>query len=93
MRSGTVLNVGPSCFDSGPSPKHSREHGCTELNLSQTDITAEEHEEEGDGKTDTEERKEEKQTGHEVSDITVLKESDAGTQTAPPLKEEQESYI
>ncbi|KAM9340080.1 DNA-binding protein SATB1a [Symphorus nematophorus] len=77
-----------------PSLKHSRKRGCTEPNLSQTDKTAEEQEEEGDETADTEEKKEEeKQTGREASDITVLKESDAGTQTAPPLKEEQESYI
>ena len=53
----------------------------------------EEQEEEGDGKSDTEEKEEEKQTGSEGSEMTVLKESDVGTQTIPPLKEEQESFI
>ncbi len=76
------------------SPKHSgdNQHGCTELNLSQSDVTAEEQEEENNGKTDTKEE-EEVQTGSKESEIAVLTESDAGTQTIPPMKEEQESYI
>ncbi|XP_070777510.1 DNA-binding protein SATB1a [Enoplosus armatus] len=78
---------------SSQSPKHSRDnrHGCADPNLSQTDVTAEEQEEEGG---ETEQKEEEKQTGsNEESEITVLKESDVGTQTIPPMKEEQESYI
>uniref|UniRef100_A0A8P4KK58 SATB homeobox 1a n=1 Tax=Dicentrarchus labrax TaxID=13489 RepID=A0A8P4KK58_DICLA len=73
------------------SPKHSRykQHGCAEPNLSQTDITVEEQEEDGVGKTETEEH-EEKQTGNEACKITVLKESDAGTQTILLMKEEHE---
>ncbi|XP_075968951.1 DNA-binding protein SATB1a [Anarhichas minor] len=83
------------------SPKQSRDdqHGCTDPNLSQTDITAEEQKEEGDRRTETEqkeveEEEEEKETGRdESSNITVFKESDVGTQTICSLKEEQESYI
>lgn len=77
------------------SPKHGRDRrrGRTEPDLSHTEITAEEQEEGGDGKTDAEGKEEEKLTGNEGSEITVLKESDVGTQTIPPMKEEQESYI
>lgn len=78
------------------SPKHSRDNqrGCTDPNLSQTDATAEEQEEEGDGEAETEDKEEQEQTGrNEACGITVLEESDAGTQTIPPMKEEQESYI
>ncbi|XP_029299705.1 LOW QUALITY PROTEIN: DNA-binding protein SATB1a [Cottoperca gobio] len=74
----------------------SQKQGCTEPNLSRTDITAEGRQEEGDGRTETEQKEvqEEKQTGRvEASDITVLKDSDVGTQTISAMKEEQESYI
>ncbi|XP_049891082.1 DNA-binding protein SATB1a [Epinephelus moara] len=76
------------------SPKQSRDdqHGHTHLSLK--DITAEAREEEGDGRTETEQKEveEEKQTGRsEASEITVLKESDVGTQTINAMKEEQES--
>ncbi|KAM8766406.1 DNA-binding protein SATB1a [Acanthopagrus schlegelii] len=76
-----------------PKPSRDKQRGCTEPSLSQADRTVEEQEEEGDGKSDTEEKEEEKQTGSEGSEMTVLKESDVGTQTIPPLKEEQESFI
>lgn len=77
------------------NPKHSRDDqpGCTEPILSQTDITTEKQELEGDGKTDTGKKEDERQTGNEESEITVLKESDVGTQTIHPMKEEQESNI
>ncbi|XP_023282427.1 DNA-binding protein SATB1-like [Seriola lalandi dorsalis] len=68
------------------SPKHG---------LVQSDMSTEEQEVETDGKTETREQKEEeKQTERdEANEIIVLKESDAGTQTMPPMKEERESYI
>uniref|UniRef100_A0A3P8N6J0 SATB homeobox 1a n=1 Tax=Astatotilapia calliptera TaxID=8154 RepID=A0A3P8N6J0_ASTCA len=75
------------------SPKHSRDHKhyCTDPNILQANVTAQELEE--GGKTETE-QKEENLTGrNETSEMTVLKESDVGTQTIPPMKEEQESYI
>uniref|UniRef100_A0AAZ1XFK0 SATB homeobox 1a n=1 Tax=Oreochromis aureus TaxID=47969 RepID=A0AAZ1XFK0_OREAU len=75
------------------SPKHSSDHKhcCTDPNILQANVTAQELEE--GGKTETE-QKEENLTGrNETSEITVLKESDVGTQTIPPMKEEQESYI
>ncbi|KAE8282143.1 DNA-binding protein SATB1 Special AT-rich sequence-binding protein 1 [Larimichthys crocea] len=77
------------------NPKHSRDDqpGCTEPILSQTDITTEKQEVEGDGKTDTGKKEDERQTGNEESEITVLKESDVGTQTIHPMKEEQENNI
>lgn len=76
-----------------PKPSREKQHSCTEPSLSQADRTVEEQEEEGDGSSDTEVEDEEKQTGSEGSEMTVLKESDVGTQTVPPLKEEQESFI
>uniref|UniRef100_A0A3Q0QRN4 SATB homeobox 1a n=1 Tax=Amphilophus citrinellus TaxID=61819 RepID=A0A3Q0QRN4_AMPCI len=77
------------------SPRHSRDHerGYTDPNLLQIDVTAQQLEEEGDGKTETE-QKEKNLTGRiETSEVTVLKELDVGTQTVPSMKEEQESYI
>ncbi|XP_029370701.1 DNA-binding protein SATB1a [Echeneis naucrates] len=66
-------------------PKHS---------LLQADISAVEQEEESNGKTETQDKKEETQMGRkEAREVLVFKESDAGTQTMPPMKEEQESYI
>lgn len=76
------------------SPKQSRDDQHGHTNLSLKDITAEAQEEEGDGRTETEQKEveEEKQTGRsEASEITVLKESDVGTQTINAMKEEQES--
>lgn len=73
------------------SPKQSQDN---QQNLCKTDITAEEQEEEGDGKTETEQKEEEEEEKPtETNEITVLKESDVGTQTITPMKEEQESYI
>uniref|UniRef100_A0A8C9Z2L7 SATB homeobox 1a n=1 Tax=Sander lucioperca TaxID=283035 RepID=A0A8C9Z2L7_SANLU len=79
-----------------PKPSRDSQHGCTDPNISQTDITAEEQEEEDGGRTETAQKEveEEKQTGrNEASEITVLKESNVGTQTITAMKEEQESYI
>ncbi|XP_071060839.1 LOW QUALITY PROTEIN: DNA-binding protein SATB1a [Pseudochaenichthys georgianus] len=78
------------------SPKLSQKHGCTDPNLSQTVIPAEEQEEEGDGRTEAElkEEQEENQTGrNEANGIDVFKDSDVGTQTISTMKEEHESYI
>ncbi|XP_040909090.1 DNA-binding protein SATB1a [Toxotes jaculatrix] len=78
------------------SPKHSGDdqHGCTDTNLFQADTSTEDRQEESDGKTETEQKEEEKQTGRDdAGEIIVLKESDAGTQTIPPMKEEWETYI
>ena len=78
------------------SPKRSQKHGCTDPNLSQTVIPAEEQEEEGDGRTEAELKgeQEENQTGrNEANGIDVLKDSDVGTQTISTMKEEHESYI
>nr|XP_040044009.1 DNA-binding protein SATB1a [Gasterosteus aculeatus aculeatus] len=59
----------------------------TDPNLSQTDTSAEEQKE---GET---EREAEQTVRDETSNITVLKESDIGTQTVCPMKEEQESFM
>lgn len=76
-----------------PTHSQDKQHVCTEPNLPQRDMSAEEQEEEGDGKAETKREEEDKQPGNEASKISVLKESDVGTQTIPPMKEEQESYI
>ncbi|XP_029022945.1 DNA-binding protein SATB1a isoform X2 [Betta splendens] len=60
--------------------------------LFQADTAAEEQGEQHYAKTDTEQRGVEIQR-NEASDRTVLKEADAGTQTALPMKEERESYM
>ncbi|GAA6232472.1 DNA-binding protein SATB1-like [Lates japonicus] len=78
--------------------KHGRDtqRSCTDTNLFRADLSTEEPEVESNEKPEKqqEQPEEEKQTGrNEASEIIVLKESDAGTQTIPPLKEEQESYI
>uniref|UniRef100_A0A3Q1H9E6 SATB homeobox 1a n=1 Tax=Anabas testudineus TaxID=64144 RepID=A0A3Q1H9E6_ANATE len=66
----------------------------TALNLYQVDMATEEQEEEHYAQTDTEQKQVEMQMRKtEASQITVLKESDAGTQTIPPMKEEQERNI
>lgn len=66
----------------------------TSLNLFQADMATEEQEDEHYAKTDTEQKEVELQTRKtQASQITVLKESEAGTQTFPPMKEEQERYI
>ncbi|KAA8586003.1 hypothetical protein FQN60_007572 [Etheostoma spectabile] len=77
------------------SPKQSPDSqpGCTDPDLCQIDITAEEPEEEDGGRTETE-VEEEKQTGrNETSKIIILNEFDVGTQTITAMKEEQESHI
>ncbi|XP_074543269.1 DNA-binding protein SATB1a isoform X2 [Halichoeres trimaculatus] len=71
----------------GQSPKLSPG---TRSGFPQTAALAEKEEKGGDGGTETE-GKEEIHTGRR--ELTVLRESDAETQTAPPVKEEQESYI
>ncbi|XP_059205114.1 DNA-binding protein SATB1a [Centropristis striata] len=77
------------------SPKQSRDNQdvFTDPNLSQTAKAEEEQEEDGDGKTKNEQKEVEETGRNEASEITVVKESDAGTQTVAHLKEEQESYI
>lgn len=70
------------------------QHGGTALNLFQADMASGEQGEQHYAKTDTEQKEAEMQTRrNEASEITVLKEADAGTQTVPPMKEEQESYM
>lgn len=75
--------------------KHRRENqrGCTDPNQSQAVRTTEEQEEEGDAKAETDEKEEEETGRNDVSEITVLKELNVGTQTIPPMKEERDSYI
>ncbi|XP_068189306.1 DNA-binding protein SATB1a [Antennarius striatus] len=77
------------------NPKHSQEKepAFTEGTVCQAQVIPEEQEEEGGGKTEAEMKEEGKQTGEHLNEITVLKELDAGTQTIPPMKEEQESCI
>ncbi|XP_069554724.1 DNA-binding protein SATB1a isoform X1 [Brachyistius frenatus] len=80
--------------DHSPSRKHNQheQRGCTDPNLSQADTTPRQRQEEGDGKTEREQAEE--QTGrNEASEVNVLKDLDAGTQTIPTMKEEQEGYI
>lgn len=55
--------------------------------------TARSEGEESDGENKTKEKEDEKQAGNEASKIIILKESDVGTQTIAPVKEEQESNI
>uniref|UniRef100_UPI003AAC5958 DNA-binding protein SATB1-like n=1 Tax=Centroberyx gerrardi TaxID=166262 RepID=UPI003AAC5958 len=82
--------------DHGQHHHQSHNHSRDEPNLAQADRTAEGREEgrteEGDShrKAETEEAEMERKEG---SEITILKESDVGTQTVPVMKEEQESYI
>lgn len=67
------------------SPKHS---------LIQADLPTEEQQEATDGKTDMEQKEEDRRAERDdASENIALKESDAGTQTLPPMKEEQGSYI
>lgn len=49
--------------------------------------------EESDGENKTKEMEDERRAGNEASKIIILKESDVGTQTIAPVKEEQESNI
>lgn len=73
------------------TPKHcqDKQRICAEANLSRT---AEEQDEDGE-ETEMKNEEVEKQTGNEANKKAALKESDAGTQTIPSMKEEQESYI
>ncbi|XP_071357025.1 DNA-binding protein SATB1a [Trachinotus anak] len=84
-----------SSQDQGQSHEFDRyQHQSPKHGLVQLDMSTEEQEEESNGKTETEQKEEQKQTERvEESKIIVLKESDAGTQTMPPMKEEQEGYI
>ncbi|XP_042362975.1 DNA-binding protein SATB1-like [Plectropomus leopardus] len=73
------------------SPKQGRDNQHGSTHLSQIDIPTEE---EGDGRTEIEQKEveEEKQTGrNEEGEMTVLKESDVGTQTTTTMKEEPKS--
>ncbi|XP_068603243.1 DNA-binding protein SATB1a [Brachionichthys hirsutus] len=76
------------------NPKHGQdeEPACTEGGRCQAQRTAEEQEEEGGAKT-TKEMEEGKRARKDPNEVTVLKELDAGTQTTPPMKEEQESCV
>lgn len=64
-----------------------------ELNSSRKGVAVESEAEESEGENKTEEREDARQTGSEASRIIILKESEVGTQTIPPMKEEQESNI
>ncbi|KAK5855251.1 hypothetical protein PBY51_005372 [Eleginops maclovinus] len=78
------------------SPKLSQKHSFTDPNLSQKVVPAKDREEEGDGRTETEQKEvqEENQTGrNEANGIDVFRDSDVGTQTIGTMKEEHESYI
>lgn len=74
--------------------KHSpdRQQVHAEQNPSLTEVTAEEQREEG-GDRETEEEEEEQRPGNGGSLMTVLRESDVGTQTILPVKEEPEGYM
>lgn len=65
----------------------------TELNSSRKDTTVESEGEESEGEKETKEMEDEKQPGSEASKIIILKESEVGTQTTAPVKEEQEGNI
>lgn len=74
------------------SPKHCQDnqHSSTDLNHFQRDTSTEEQLEQHYTNSDTEQKEEEMPTMRdEASEVTVLKESDAGTQTIPPMKDEQ----
>ena len=84
-------------FNSQDHDRHQHDSPEPSPSLSQTDITAGKQEE-GDGKTETEQQEEEEEEDEEekpteTNEITVLQESDVGTQTITAMKEEQESYI
>lgn len=81
-------------YSQSPIQRYNNEQGCTDLELSQADLTPLELEKEGAGAQADKEQKETEQTGSkDSSQITVVKESDVSTQTFPPVKEERESYI
>lgn len=65
----------------------------TELNSSRRGMTVESEGEESQGENKTKEVEDEKQPGREASKIIILKESEVGTQTIAPVKEELESNI
>lgn len=64
-----------------------------EPKASQRDATAESEGEKSDGENKTKAMEDKKEAGNETSKIIILKESDVGTQTIAPVKEEQESNI
>lgn len=64
-----------------------------ELNSSRKGAAVESEGEESEGENKTEEREDARRAGSEASRIIILKESEVGTQTIPPMKEEQESNI
>ncbi|KAM6899523.1 DNA-binding protein SATB1a isoform 1-T1 [Xenentodon cancila] len=67
---------------------------CTDLDLSHADLTPQELEKEGDdGQTEKEQKEVEQTATKDTSEITLVKESDVSTQTFPPVKEEEESFI
>lgn len=65
----------------------------TEPKAPRRDATAESGGEESDGENKTKAMEDKKEAGNEASKIIILKESDVGTQTVAPVKEEQESNI
>lgn len=73
------------------SPETQRDS--TEARPPQRDATAESEGEGSDGENKTKEMEDKKEAGNEASKIIILKESDVGTQTVAPVKEEQESNI
>lgn len=76
-----------------PKPSAAAQQVSTEPNSSQKDTTAESEGEEGNRENETRQMEDEKEPGNEASQIIILKESDVGTQTIAPVKEEQESNI
>lgn len=79
-------------YQRGASHSPDRQQVHAEQNPSLTEVTAEERREEGgDGEADWEEGEEAEEEEEQL--ITVLRESDVGTQTIPPVKEEPEGYM
>ncbi|KAG7245075.1 hypothetical protein INR49_023641 [Caranx melampygus] len=86
-----------SSQDQGQSQElnqYQRQSQSPKLSLIQADLPTEEQQGETDGKMYMEQKGEDRRAERDdASKNIALKESEAGTQTLPPLKEEQESYI
>lgn len=83
-------------YQRGATHSPDRQQVHAEQNPSLTEVSAEERREEGgDGEAEREEEEEEEERrpGNGGSLITILRESDVGTQTIPPVKEEPEGYM
>lgn len=76
-----------------PKQSPAPQQASAELNSSPKDTTVEGEGGECEGENKTKEMEDEKQPGSEVGRIVILKESEVGTQTIAPVKEEQESNI